>query len=230
MLDRIQEMLADLYDLPVDRPVGAFLCDAEVVEQSVEGAVARGEVLLVAEEPDGLAVGLYVCPDAVARLTAARAPAPSGSDGAGTWSAGDAFLADDAADFAAACLATEGVSHFVYLTFRADNDDSVTQLELELQAEVDKYATGLLAGQGMGAIRARSRALRERLFEGVRFIDAADTEVGERYRTAHRWAARYAASLEARHLDGEGDLDALGRELRRFYRMGMRGKLEAATR
>jgi hypothetical protein len=132
-------------------------------------------------------------------------------------------------DFPAVCLATEGVSHFLYLSFRADNDEQVSQLELELQAEVDKYAAGLLAGNGVGAIRARSRALRERLFYRARFLDPPETAEGQRYRLAHRAAARYAAALEARYVD-RGRIDELWAELRRFYRMGMRQKLERAER
>jgi hypothetical protein len=109
--------------------------------------------------------------------------------------------------------------------FRASNDTPVTQLELELQAEVDKYATGLLAGNGVGLIAGRSRALRQRLFTEARFLDDAGTEEGDRYRLATRLAARYTASLEARFIE-RGDLEAFARELRRFYRLGPREKIE----
>ncbi len=44
---------------------------------------------------------------------------------------------------------------------------------------------------------------------------------------AHRLAARYAARLEERHLE-TGDVRSFLRELRRFYRHGLREKLEAA--
>lgn len=209
MLSRIQRVLARAYDLHVLPDVEQFVCGAELVHATAgEGAAHRGEVLLVLEDEDGISVGLYLDPAVLARL------------------------ADGDPDFGSLCLATEGVSHFVYLSFRADNDEQVTQLELELQAEVDKYATGIfdvqaLAGNGVGAIRARSRALRERLFQGVRFLDPPESPEGERYRVAHRAAARYAASLESRFVD-RGRLDDLWTELRRFYRMGGRQKLERA--
>jgi hypothetical protein len=115
---------------------------------------------------------------------------------------------------------------------------SVSQLELELQAEVDKYASAVLQpegallgqegleGNGIHAVRARSRAVRHRLFTGVRFLDGAQSARGERYRMAHRLAARYAASLEERHLES-GDVRSFLRELRRFYRHGLQQKLEA---
>ena len=41
-------------------------------------------------------------------------------------------------------LAVEGVSHFVYLVHRARQERPVSAVELELQAEVDKYLVALL--------------------------------------------------------------------------------------
>jgi hypothetical protein len=76
-------------------------------------------------------------------------------------------------------------------------------------------------------IKRRSRAIRARIFDGAEFLDDETTEAGERYRLAHRFARAYAALLERRYVDS-GDLDALRRELRRFYRLGLQGKLEMA--
>lgn len=208
MLGAIQGALSELYDVQVEASVEDFVCDAAVVRATVGAEqVDRGELLVVAEEQEGVSVGLYVDPEAVAAL-----------EGRGL---------DWQEAFEACCLATEGVSHFLYLMFRAESGEPVSQLELELQAEVDKYATGLLAGNGVGAIRARSRSLRRRLFHQARFRDGAETEQGERYRVASRIAERFTRWLEAEHLD-RGDLPELGRQLRRFYRMGLREKLERA--
>lgn len=218
MLTRIQQLLSELYDLDEAPDVERFVCGAELLRATVgdEGAEARGEVLLVMEDEEGIHVALYLDPAILAALPDAHPGWAHRLDAGGRHD-----------DFQALCLATEGVSHFLYLTFRADNDDQVSQLELELQAEVDKYAAGLLAGNGVGAIRARSRALREKLFQRVRFLDAPDSVEGERYRIAHRAAARYAAVLEARYVE-TGRVRELFTELRRFYRMGAREKLEHA--
>jgi len=208
-LGQIQRRLERLYDVSLDESVEDFACDEQAARDAVGDKVERREILLVAEEPDGIAVGLYVDEAALARLRGAR----------------DAWMDDSRFD--AACLATEGVSHFVYLIFRASQDETVSQLELELQAEVDKYATGLLAGNGVGAIRARSRSLRRRLFAEAELLEELDAEEVERYQTALRVAARYTAQLEARYVE-PGDLRGLARELRRFYRLGAREKLVAA--
>lgn len=114
----------------------------------------------------------------------------------------------------------EGVSHFVFLAERARAELPATHLELELQAEVDKFVV-LLAR----APRAESAARRVHadLFELPRFVDAAGSELGTRYRLAHRLAAGYLARLASR--PGVGRLQ---RELRRFYRAGQSEKLHLA--
>ena len=208
MLSRIQRTLTDLYDVDIEVDGEDFVCDEAEAREAVGDAVERREVLLVAEDSDGIAVGVYVAEDAVRALASSE----------------DAWFEDAA--FEGACLTTEGVSHFVYLMYRAQQGFEVSQLELELQAEVDKYATALLAGNGVGAIRQRSRALRERLFEGVEFIDDASSEEGERYRLANRLAARYALHLERTYVM-RGEMGALTDALKRFYRMGSREKIAA---
>jgi hypothetical protein len=210
MLRRIQERLHDLYDLQLRESVDDFVCDADVASAADGRAVERGEVLVVVEQPHDVRVGLYVDPAAVAMLHDRHA-----------WWRGRR-------SFRAFCLATEGVSHFVYLMFRAASGHSVSQLELEIQGEVDKYATGLLHGPGGGAALSKSRMLRGRLFDHVRFHDPAASEAGARYRLALRVAADYARSLESRYV-ARGDMAGLARDLRRFYRKGAHGKLQRAA-
>lgn len=204
VLTRIQNRLSELYDVD-SLPVAPFICSEEEARAAVGDAVSRGEVLLVSEDADGgISVGLYVAESALDLLRSDDAPL-------------EAFW-----------LAAEGVSHFVYLIFRAQNEESVTQLELELQAEVDKYATALLDGWGVGLMKERSRQIRRRLFDDAEFLDDAGTEEGDRYRTATRAAARVVANLEQRFVARE-DLRGLVGELRRFYRLGRREKLAYAN-
>lgn len=208
VLARIQKRLVRLYDLGSSPVVTPFLCDAEAAE-AVGGDPGRGEVLLVAEEEDGVSLGLYVEPEALLLLQ-------NGTDVLGE------------GQFDAYCLAAEGVSHFVYLVYRHEQTRSVSELELELQAEVDKYATALLEGNGVGAIRARSKAIRERLYQDPALVDSAESLEGNRYRHAIALASRYTQRLERQHID-RGAIGELVAELRRFYRVGMREKLALAS-
>jgi hypothetical protein len=114
----------------------------------------------------------------------------------------------------------EGVSHFVYVAERARTELPATKLELELQAEVDKFV--LLAFDGEPLTRDRLRALHRKLYEAVRYLHPAETEAGERYRLANDLAARFVTQL------GHHDHESRARLLRRFYRAGQTEKIRLA--
>jgi len=111
----------------------------------------------------------------------------------------------------------EGVSHFIYLAERARVDLPVTQLELELQAEVDKFVLSLELSPEVPA------RLHERMFERPRFLDAENTEAGERYRLAHYLAARFVSRVIVAN-----DRSRARERLRSFYRAGQTEKIRLA--
>lgn len=123
------------------------------------------------------------------------------------------------------CQIIEGVSHFVYLADRASREQTTTQLELELQAEVDKYV--VLAASVDGFDERTSRRLRERLYERVAYVHAPDTVEGERYRVANDRARRFTGRLE-REFIARARYAELRAELRRFFHMSQGDKLRAA--
>jgi hypothetical protein len=112
----------------------------------------------------------------------------------------------------------EGVSHFVYLAERVRTGLPSTQLELELQAEVDKFVLLALDADR----RSDPTLLHRRIFEQATFLDPPDTEAGERYRLANRLAARLAVRLASLAADDARTL------LRRFYRAGQAEKIALA--
>jgi hypothetical protein len=115
----------------------------------------------------------------------------------------------------------EAASHFVYLAERARTGLPTTQLELELQAEVDKFVIIALAAHPLHGEQARR--LHGDLYERVRFIDAEDTEAGERYRLANQLAARFVArSVLKRGIQSHRNV------LCRFYRSGQAEKIRLA--
>jgi hypothetical protein len=192
-------------------PVGAYLVGPEV-------ALALGtrprseEELWVHEDRGALDVGLFLDEGVLEALAAASAPRRRWRPFARGRIEG-------------VTSAAEGISHFVYLATRAGQDRPVSLLELEAQAEVDKFAVLLLrvwARRGRGRARA-SAVLRRRLFERVRFLEHLDGDELHRYRTANRLAAGYARWLERRFV-GPGNRDGLLRELRATYRLGTRAK------
>ena len=127
------------------------------------------------------------------------------------------------------CQVVEGVSHFLCLAERARRELPTTQLELEIQAEVDKYVVlvlgDVLHDGAAGFDPERSRSMRARLFERVVFVHAEGSEPGDRYRVANDVAARVAHGLE-RGLVRSGRADGARAFLRRFYGAGQREKME----
>lgn len=123
------------------------------------------------------------------------------------------------------CQIIEGVSHFVYIANRAAREQETTQLELELQAEVDKYI--VLAASIESFDERRSRELRERLYDGVTFTHEEGTPLGERYRVANERARRFTGRLE-REFIARARYRELREELRRFFHLSQAEKLRAA--
>jgi len=129
LLRELQNRLAGLYDAPSEHDVDDFLITDAAHAAALQGAEAApptDEQLLVAEDGDGVEISLYVDRSVIERL-AARCPLRSLSE-------------ENLADY---CTALEGVSHFHYFVWSAGRDRRVSLLELELQAEVDKYASAL---------------------------------------------------------------------------------------
>ena len=123
------------------------------------------------------------------------------------------------------CALLEGVSHLLYVIDRARTGRSVSRLELELQAEVDKYV-GVWVSRREAGHRLDADRLWRRLFEGHRF-EAPDAEAVDRYRAASHFAGRYCRYLGARYLSPRGPrgLCGLWPEIRRFWRMDQTEKL-----
>jgi hypothetical protein len=122
----------------------------------------------------------------------------------------------------------EGVSHFVYVTHRAANDRQTTQLELEIQAEVDKYAFfASMIAEASSFCREKSTRLRERLYGNVQYTSNSAEELA-RYREANAVASRYTGKLQAKYLD-LAKLAPLREQLRKFFQSGLGEKLHAAA-
>ena len=123
-------------------------------------------------------------------------------------------------DLASFCHTAEGVSHMLYLALAAERDSQISQLELELQAEIDKFVLLLFSGA------ASASYLMQRLFQGFTLRNVVDTdEERGRYLEANRLAWGFCKSLDSRFVSAERTDPRLG-ELRKVYRMGGTRKLE----
>ena len=215
VLRGLQTLLGRLYDVDVPYDVYDFLItDRRTVDAAINDGRALDEELLLAETTDGAGAGvaLYLDPALLSRLEAADPH--------------DALTEHNLADY---CTALEGVSHFVYSTWGLHRDLPVSLLELETQAEVDKYAVTvfLLAAQQQG--HSYPVQVHARLFDRVSFDARLEPDQYERYRTAHRCAANYCRRLERRFVNrGMPKIEAMVRDLRSFYRLRHTAKLRHA--
>ena len=215
LLRDLQGLLAGMYDAPAEHDVCDFLITDAAHAAALQGTTQpppTDEQLLVAESEDGVELGLYLDPAVLQRLVE-RCPLRS-------------LGAENLADY---CTVLEGVSHFHYFVWSAHRDRKVSLLELELQAEVDKYACALRLTLAQREGRFPS-GLFGQLFEGVRFLPHLSDEERQRYEEAHRFGARFCRRLEERFLKPRrARPEALLAQLRAFYRLGRHAKLRHAA-
>ena len=211
---RLQQLLETLYDVDSNCDVRDYLVtDRGRLHglQPCNDTRSNDEQLLLSQTEEGAALCLFIDDPVLRRLEEGNP---------------ERCLSEhNLADF---CTVVEGVSHFLYAAWRLQQDNPLSLLELETQAEVDKYALTalLLARQSRGCYPRYAFA---RLFDAARFDARLDAEQLDRYQTAHRSAARYCRFLERRFVKrGRAHLEAMTRELRKFYRLGHSAKLDYA--
>lgn len=120
------------------------------------------------------------------------------------------------------CAAFEGIAHFVYYTFTAARGRQVSRIELELQAEIDKYIF-LRFALGIGG-----PDVIERLYDRITLCPQLDHADRERYLVANREARRYARWLDGRCRVGRAR-EALD-DARHTYRASLPAKLDRIAR
>ena len=169
----MQEHLQSIYRIQAP-DVNNFLIDKETVQQVMgENHRIADEWVLVQQEDDTINLAIYIASDHLARLSDVTSP-----------------MAAVVNHFSAFCAAIEGISHFLMLYERARREEPVTMLELEMQAEVDKYVCASL-------LRPQSRQQwHQRLFRMAMLADGLTLEETQRYREAGRLAAGFCISLD----------------------------------
>jgi hypothetical protein len=201
VLHHLQRLLAGIYDTPRGADVRDFLFTQRSDLPGVRRGAAQDEELIIVEEADAVTIGVYVDEAVLARL-AVHSPLKClhGGNLADLWTA------------------LEGVSHFAYLDFNLGHDRPVSHLELELQAEIDKYIVTfwLLREQHP---RHFPRELHWLLFQRTRIAPQLDAAAQRLYRLANRHASRYCARL-SRELSSDRRVTRAGAlsALRRLYR------------
>lgn len=206
MIGRMQDHLQAIYGFTCEARAETFVVDTEAAAQ-LGGTGRAEEELLVSEGEDALELALYLAPSLLDRLK----PYEAGPVG---------YVLDG--DLDGYCQLAEGVSHFLYVAHTAAHGRALSLLELEAQAEVDKFAVCLLHRWGEG-VKAWSEELLSRLFDRISYRPSLSTQERWRYVEANRLSRNFCNRLMG-HVGGRR-LDRLLSDLRYAYRLGAEAKL-----
>ena len=214
-LAHLQHLLERIYEVAVPHNVDDFVFSDQDLARTLgthTDLPTSSEQLFVHEGHHGMDVSLYLEQSVIDNLR----------DNDPTEHLHDGNLPDF-------LTALEGVSHFLYLTWNAGFNREVSVLELEMQAEVDKYITSsfLFGQQDEGRV---PNELRDWLFGDPRFDDRFDELIRKRYAEANYYAHKFCRSIEDKYLSAPRGVGLIN-ELRRFYRLTRWQKVEhiAAT-
>lgn len=203
ILTHIQELIGGIYDVSITHDVYDFLVtERHRLPPSARAHPTDEQLVVAASDTGELGVSLYLDPGLLERLGRAD-PLRS-------------LNADNVADY---WTALEGVSHFVYLAWNCGHDRPVSLLELELQAEIDKYVASVWLLKRQFPERFPAELLRL-LFERTRIDATLAAGRVDIYRRASLYAERFCRRIESalRSREARTEQRALA-ELRRFYRL-----------
>jgi hypothetical protein len=208
MLHPLQRLLETIYDAPCGHDVRDYLVTERRHLPRERRELAADEELLVLEQEHCNYVMLYIDSALLERLRER-----------------DPLRALDGGNIADFWVALEGVSHFACLMWNAGHARGLSLLDLELQAEVDKYVVSfwLLRAQYPGHI---PRELHHVLFVRTHVDSSLPPARQKLYAAATYYAAQFCTALQSSLLSSRlaqrrGAIVAL----RRFYRLSSAAKL-----
>lgn len=212
ILGTLQSTIQQLHDVELDLDVEQYIVDDDVRREIPGAKEGLPEQLFVRDNGvDDLEIALYIAPAIMERL---RKDNPH-----------QRLHGGNLEDF---CIALEGVSHFVFLAWRASVNWPVSALEMEIQAEVDKFVAAWLLMDAQGQQRkSTARPLMQQLFQSYELRDELSHEEQDRYHTANRVASHYVRSLVKR-FSADKTPSRILRAARDFYRQSLPDKLSAA--
>ena len=208
-IQKIDRALKTLYNLELPHAAENFLVEKEPkLQSSVRNRDLNG-MLLIRELPKGgITLGIYL--NEPVREVLSDFP---------TWEESNWNLRQ----MNAFTIAAEEVSHFHYLLSRTIQRRPVSQLELEMQGEVDKFLLAFFAEKSAPP-KERFEKLLDQFFLHFRLREDLDEEQVERYTQASQVAKRFILQCEAYLTDPVAFQKGL-KIIRRFYELGCAEKL-----
>jgi len=206
VLTHIQSNLEALYEVSIPHNVLDFLITDKDFAQTVSNTTIKNDVLeqlLIRPNDDCLDISLYLQNDLLSRLEKNHHIYPINKN--------------ELHDF---WVVLEGVSHFLYLAWNAKYNRPVSQLELELQAEVDKFVSATNSSDKNNLNNMQE--IWELLFSKPEYREDLQEEELQRYQKANDYASQYCLNLITMQ---NNPAISMTNELRRFYRLRQQEKI-----
>lgn len=207
LLSRIQNQLQSIYEIDVEYDIRDFTITDRLMAETIGSHNHESpEQLLINQQEDCLDISLFLDQSILQNLHE-----------------DNPYDQLHSRNLKSYWIAVEGVSHFLYIAWRANFDRQVSQLELELQAEIDKFvcAAELFSHQG---VIIDIQALWERLFRNFYLQEHLNAEEIKRYQQANEYAGEYCKYINAQHMK-QHEVSQYYKQLRRFYRLGQHAKM-----
>lgn len=200
MFDRLQNQLQKIYEIETSYQVSNFITSNPYYLNLSQSKSKRPETVLVHQEKDNLNISIYLDAKII-----------------------EVFSNNHVIDFNSMCFALEGISHFLYLIYNAQYARQVTLLEMELQAEVDKFIMLLQTIKAHPNNNEHFKLFND-VFENIKFDPSLSDLEKRRYRDANFYAEKFCFGLIKRQVNGL-NWQSMNQELRRFYRLPLQDKL-----
>ncbi|MCC7460617.1 MAG: hypothetical protein IT286_04865 [Proteobacteria bacterium] len=112
------------------------------------------------------------------------------------------------------CVMSEEISHFIYLIWSKSNGKTINLLDLEVQAEVDKF---VLASDFFGS----KKQIFQKMFKNFNMRQNLREDEQERYYTANRLGKKFALSMLSEKVTPLKKMNWL----RMFYRQNINNRI-----
>ncbi len=203
IFNQLQQQLQTIYEIETTHNVSDFIISNKIIGASLtENEFRQNETVFVCKQDNCLDIAVYLDHDVINNLST-----PDNNQ-------------HNLNDY---CYALEGISHFLYLVFNGAYERSVTLLELEIQAEIDKFVM-LLHKNYSNDNFCDDYKLHQSLFDDIYFRKTLNSAELIRYKDANFYAGKYCSGL-LKQYRLEPEWKTMNQELRRFYRLPLQEKI-----
>ena len=203
IVEETYQLLMALYNFDPKLKISDYLIDEQksIAATKINHAGLQDEVFYIQQNGSEFDLGLYLNPDFIEILDNTKHPQRHVNK--------------------FSCV-VEGISHFLTFCHRAQNGKSISALELELQAEVDKFL--LLHLYALKNEHEASPEFFDWQFDDVFYVENLSEELKDRYRSANQLAAHFCNRLRKKCFYPR-NMHELLKEIRPFFHANLSEKV-----